>query len=124
VDCRDGVGAQITGFALLCAVLKRRKTSELQCLALFALFPANFAFDVLGAGFPALIAINVEQPWQPVMWLAAFTSIALAATALWWTAQLLLRDQRPVSPAGPPSDVTLQSATDGTTAQARSAGGT
>jgi hypothetical protein len=93
--------AQITGFAILCAVLKRRKTSELQCLALFALFPANFAFDVLGAGFPGLIAINVEHPSQPVMWLAALASIALAATALWWTAQLLLREPG-LSPAAVP----------------------
>jgi hypothetical protein len=110
--------AQITGFAILCAVLKRRKTRELHCLALFALFPANFAFDVLGAGFPALIAINVEQPSQPVMWLTAFASIALAATALWWTAQLLLRDPL----ADPPSDGTLEPATDRATAHARSAG--
>lgn len=86
--------AQITGFAVLCAVLSRRKTRELHGLALFALFPANFGFDVLGAGFPTLIAMNVARPSTAVMTLSAVVSIAFAATSLWWTAQLLVHDQR------------------------------
>lgn len=86
--------AQITGYAVLCAVLQRRKRRELHLLALFAIFPANFAFDVIGAGFPALIAQNVRHPHQPVMWACALVSIGLAATALWWTSQLLLHDQQ------------------------------
>lgn len=86
--------AQITGFAILCAVLKRRATRPLHYLALFAIFPANFAFDVLGAGFPTIIAMNTPHPSTIVMWLSSFASIGLAATSLWWTAQLLLHDQR------------------------------
>ncbi|MGZ4698680.1 MAG: hypothetical protein ACXVEC_04835 [Nocardioides sp.] len=86
--------AQITGFAVLCAVLSRRRTRELHGLALFALFPANFGFDVLGAGFPTLIAMNVAKPSTTVMTLTALLSVAFAATSLWWTAQLLLHDQR------------------------------
>ncbi|MGH3633558.1 MAG: hypothetical protein ACRDTS_05560 [Mycobacterium sp.] len=112
--------AQITGFAILCAVLKRRKTSELHCLALFALFPANFAFDVLGAGFPALIAMNVAHPSRPVMWLSAFASMALAATALWWTAQLLLRESSLSPVAIPQSNFTVRPGVDRQPSAARS----
>jgi hypothetical protein len=91
--------AQITGFAVLCAVLSRRKTRELHCLALFALFPANFGFDVLGAGFPTLIAMNTQHPSTLLMWASSVLSIGFAATSLWWTAQLLLHDQRGDAPA-------------------------
>jgi hypothetical protein len=85
--------AQITGFAVLCALLKRRATRPVHSLALLVVFPANFAFDVLGAGFPTVIAQNMPHPDTAVMWLSAVASIGLAATALWWTAQLLLWDQ-------------------------------
>ena len=84
--------AQITGFAVLCAVLARRKTHERQCLALFAVFPANFGFDVIGAGFPALIAMNEPHPSTALMWVGALISMAFAATCLWWTSRLLLAD--------------------------------
>src|SRR5258705_10629871 len=86
--------AQITGFAILAAVLKRRATRSLHYLALFAIFPANFAFDVLGAGFPTVIAQHMSHPSTIIVWLSAVASIGLAATSLWWTAQLLLHDQR------------------------------
>jgi hypothetical protein len=85
--------AQITGFAVLCAVLSRRKTRETHALALFALFPANFGFEVLGAGFPTLIVMNMAHPNVPLLWLSSVVSIAFAATSLWWTAKLLLHDQ-------------------------------
>ena len=95
--------AQITGFAVLCAVLARRKTSERQCLALFAVFPANFGFDVIGAGFPALIAMNQPHPGTALMWIGAVISMAFAATCLWWTSRLLLAPQAATSwLAGPP----------------------
>jgi len=84
---------QITGFAVLCALLKRRATRPVHSLALLVVFPANFAFDVLGAGLPTVIAQNMPHPDTAVMWLSAVASIGLAATALWWTAQLLLWDQ-------------------------------
>jgi hypothetical protein len=87
--------AQITGFAVVCALLARYKTRESHCLALFALFPANFGFAVLGAGFPTLIAMNTAHPSRLVMWLTSFVSMALAATALWWWSQLLLRTSQP-----------------------------
>jgi hypothetical protein len=86
--------AQITGYAVLCAVLLRRKTSEWQCLALFAVFPANFGFDVIGAGFPTLVAQNAADVSSVLLELSAFVSVAFAATCLWWTSQLLLHDQR------------------------------
>jgi hypothetical protein len=96
--------AQITGFTVLCAVLSRRKTRELHTLALFALFPANFGFDVIGAGFPTLIAMNVQHPSVPVLWITGVLSIAFAATSLWWTAQLLIHDQKRDVPGTPAYD--------------------
>lgn len=93
--------AQTTGFAVLAAVLKRRATRPVHCLALFAIFPVNFAFDTLGAGFPTVIVQNSSV--SPSQWLlvpSAFVSVALAATALWWTAQLLVQP-RAVTGAAP-----------------------
>ncbi|KLL10117.1 MULTISPECIES: hypothetical protein [Protofrankia] len=87
--------AQITGFAVLAAVLKLRATKEVHNLALFAIFPCNFAFDVLGAGFPTLILQNSSpDPNGFALFLSAIASVALTATALWWSAQLLLTLQR------------------------------
>lgn len=45
-------GGQIASYAVLAAVLRRRATRPVHGLALFVLFPANFAWDTLGAGFP------------------------------------------------------------------------
>jgi hypothetical protein len=87
-------GAQIAGYAVLCAVLQRRKTSELQCLALFAVFPANFGFEVIGAGFPTLIAQNTRQVSPLLLQLSPVLSVVFALTCLWWTSQLLVADQR------------------------------
>jgi len=81
--------AQITGFAVLCAVMKLRAAKPYHCLALFLVFPANFAFETLGAGFPTLIAQNVPNPSTALMTLMVPVSIGLAATGLWWTSQLL-----------------------------------
>lgn len=88
-------GAQITGFAVLAAVLRMRMTREVQVLALFAIFPCNFAFDVLGAGFPTVILQNSStDPNDVVLFLSAFASVGLAITALWWSSQLLLSARR------------------------------
>ena len=78
--------AQITGFAVLAAALRLRATRTLHLF-----FPANFAFDTLGAGFPVVIATNVPDPSMVVMWLSAILSMAFAAIALWWTSQIVLR---------------------------------
>jgi hypothetical protein len=87
-------GAQITGFAVLCAVMRLRATELPHQLAVFALFPANFAFDVIGAGFPTLILQNSStDPNGALLFGSAFISVGLAATALWWSAGLLLATQ-------------------------------
>jgi len=86
--------AQITGYALLCAVIKLRAPRPVHCLALLVVFPANFAFETLGAGFPTLISMNTPQPATGLMWVMAPVSMALAAAGLWWTAQLLFLTQR------------------------------
>lgn len=94
--------AQITGFAVLAATLKLRATRRRHSLALFVIFPANFAFDTLGAGFPTIITINSgTDPSTLVMWLTGFVSIGFAATALWWTSQLLIHQQRGVASSAP-----------------------
>lgn len=94
-------GAQITGFAVLCAVMRLRATSLGHQLAVFALFPANFAFDVIGAGFPTLIVQNSSvDPNDALLSGAAFVSVGLAATVLWWSGQLLLATQETEIEAG------------------------
>lgn len=93
--------AQITGLAILVALLSRHAKQPVHLLALFVIFPANFAYTTLGAGFPALIAINGSPDGSMLLlWLAAIASVGLAATSLWWTARLLIADQSR-SPAAP-----------------------
>jgi hypothetical protein len=84
-------GVQIATYAVVTAVLRHRVTLPVHGLALFLLFPANFAWATLGAGFPTLMAINTPDPSTLVMWLSVPISVALAATSLWWTTQLLGR---------------------------------
>ncbi|WP_019877537.1 hypothetical protein [Sporichthya polymorpha] len=86
--------AQITGFAVLCAVIKLRATKWQHNLIVFLVFPANFAFECLGAGFPTLVAMNAPNPSTAVMWAMAPVSIGLAAAGLYWTSQALFAVQR------------------------------
>ena len=91
-------GGQIASYAVLAAVLRHRATLPVHGLALFMLFPANFAWDTLGAGFLTLMAINTPDPSTAVMWLTVPISVALSAASLWWTTQLLARErQQPFS---------------------------
>ncbi|MGQ0625647.1 MAG: hypothetical protein ACT4PP_13500 [Sporichthyaceae bacterium] len=92
--------AQITGFAVLCAIIALRATRTAHYFVVFLVFPANFAFETLGAGFPTLIAQNVPDPSMALMTAMVPISIALAATGLWWTAQLLFYIQRLREQAG------------------------
>lgn len=103
--------AQITGFAVLCAVIKLRATRWQHTLVVFMVFPANFAFECLGAGFPTLVAMNAPDPSMPMMWAMVPISLVLAATGLYWTSQLLftvqrlaLADGRELPPARPISN--------------------
>ncbi len=89
--------AQITGFAVLATCLKVRATKEIHALALFAIFPANFAFDTIGGAFPTLVLQNSANPNGFLLFLSACLSVALAATCLWWSSQLLLTLQRHLS---------------------------
>lgn len=87
-------GSQITGFAVLATCLAMTGTKQVHALALFALFPANFAYDTIGAGFPTLVLQNSTNPNGFLLFLSAFVSVALTATCLWWSSQLLLMLQR------------------------------
>jgi hypothetical protein len=86
-------GGQIASFAVLAAVLRQRATRPVHGLGLFVLFPANFAWTTLGAGFLTLMAINTPHPSTFVMWLTAPISVAFSATSLWWTTQLFERQR-------------------------------
>ncbi|MGQ0842881.1 MAG: hypothetical protein ACT4QF_01980 [Sporichthyaceae bacterium] len=86
--------SQITGFAVLCAVIKLRATRWEHYLIVFLIFPANFVFETIGAGFPVLIAMNTPDPNTALMWAMAPVSMGLAAAGLWWTSQLLFFTQR------------------------------
>lgn len=97
--------SQITGYAVLAAALRRWATRPRHALALLLLFPANFAFEVLGGGFTTIMAINTPHPQTVAMWLTALVSVALAATGLWLTSQLVLI-RRPVrAPAPDPQPI-------------------
>jgi hypothetical protein len=87
-------GGQIASFAVLAAVLRHRSTRPIHWLALFVLFPANFAWDTLGAGVFTLMVINTPDPSTLVMWLSVPISVAFSATSLWWTTQLLEHQRR------------------------------
>lgn len=88
-------GAQITGFAVLTALLSIYAVKPVHCLALFAIFPGNFALETLGCGFPTVILQNTSaNPNGMLLFFSAFASVGLAATALWWTTQSLLAAQR------------------------------
>ena len=85
----------ISAAPVLAALLSVDATKPVHCLALFAIFPGNFAFETLGAGFPTVILQNTSpHPNGMLLFLGAFASVALAATALWWTTQSLLAVQR------------------------------
>lgn len=82
---------QITTFAILTATLRRVATRPAHALALFALFPCNFAFTVLGAGFPTVILQNSSSdPSAVLLFVSGFASVSLGLIALWWSIRLLL----------------------------------
>lgn len=78
--------AQITTFTVVAVQLRARTRGEWPLLGLFVLFPANFCFSNLGAGFPGIVAINAPSPSPLLTTLAALLSIAFAATTLWLVA--------------------------------------
>ena len=75
--------AQITGFAVLATAFKRRVQGQVRLLGLFVLYPAHFAFALLGAGFPCLIAINAPNPSTWLIWGTGVLSIGFAVVSLW-----------------------------------------
>lgn len=82
--------AQITGFAVLAAAFHSRIRNGASVLGLFVLYPAHFAFALLGAGFPALIAINNANSSTGVIWTTTALSIVFAVGALSLVSELLV----------------------------------
>lgn len=76
--------SQITCFAMACVWLRRRAGQKpLVNLALFVLFPANFCFTTLGAGFPGVIIINTAEPSTVMLYIGALVSMTFAVLAIW-----------------------------------------
>jgi hypothetical protein len=90
--------AQITGFAVVATVFKQRSAGGLSVLGLFVLYPAHFAYALLGAGFPALIAINMDAPSTALVWATGVISMGFAAVALLLVSDLLVRGSEPMHP--------------------------
>lgn len=90
--------AQITGFAVLAAVCHQRLQNGPSVLGLFVLYPAHFAYALLGAGFPALIAINSPHPSTGLVWGASTLSIGFAVVALLLVTELLVTRQPDTAP--------------------------
>lgn len=83
--------AQITCFAVSCVWLKKKVGAKpLPLLAVFVLFPANFCFTTLGAGFPGLIAINTDDPSPLLLYASTLLSVGFGAAALWIMSLMLL----------------------------------
>lgn len=82
--------AQITGFAVLVSVFHRVVTRQVAMLGLFVLYPAHFAYALLGAGFPALIAINSPNPSTAAVWVSTTISMCFAVVALLLVSELLV----------------------------------
>lgn len=82
--------AQITGFAVLAAVFSQRVRNQTNIFGLFVLYPGHFAYALLGAGFPALIAINATTPSVAAVTITAVASMAFAVSGLWLVSELLV----------------------------------
>ena len=77
---------QITSFTIVAVQLRARTSGELPLLGLFVLFPANFCFSNLGAGFPGIIAMNMVDPPMVLVTAAAVLSMVFAAVVIWLVA--------------------------------------
>lgn len=82
--------AQITGFAVLTAVLSKAAHRQVSFLSVFVLYPVHFAYALLGAGFPALIVINMSAPSTALVWASTVVSAIFAVAALMLVSELLL----------------------------------
>lgn len=92
--------AQITGFAVLAAALSKAAQRQSSFLSVFALYPAHFAYALLGAGFPALIAINMPAPSMTLLCVTTVVSMIFAVSALMLVSDLLF--EKPQATAGTP----------------------
>lgn len=90
--------AQITTFTVVAVQLRARTVGEWPLLGLFVLFPANFCFSNLGAGFPGIIAMNMIDPPALLVAVAALLSVIFAAIVIWLVA---LGSQRSVAAGAP-----------------------
>lgn len=81
--------AQVICFALGAALLRAHVTRQWQLLALFVIFPCTFFGANFGAGWPTIIAINLEQPFAPLTAMASLVSIGLAVALVRMAGALL-----------------------------------
>jgi hypothetical protein len=81
--------AQVICFAVAASQLRARSTGQWQLLGLFVLFPCTFFMANFGAGWPTIIAVNLERTSTPVIAAAAVLSICFAAVLVLAAASFL-----------------------------------
>lgn len=72
--------AQVICFAVAASLLRGRCTGQWQLLALFVLFPCTFLMANFGAGWPTIIAVNLEHTSTPVV--AAATAVSIGSAVV------------------------------------------
>jgi hypothetical protein len=70
--------AQVICFAVAASQLRARCTGQWQLLGLFVLFPCTFFMANFGAGWPTIIAVNLEHTSTPAVAAATVVSICFA----------------------------------------------
>jgi hypothetical protein len=75
--------AQVICFAVAASQLRARTTRQWQLLGLFVLFPCTFLMTNLGAGWPAIIALHLQDTSTVLIAVATAISICLAAVFVW-----------------------------------------
>jgi hypothetical protein len=91
--------AQVICFAVAASLLRARCTGQWQLLGLFVLFPCTFFMANFGAGWPTIIAVNLEHTSTPVIAAATVVSIGLAVILVRMCAAFL-----PLGAAGDAAD--------------------
>jgi hypothetical protein len=91
--------AQVICFAVAASLLRARCTGQWQLLGLFVLFPCTFFGANFGAGWPTIIAVNLEHTSTPVIAAATVVSICFAVILVRMCASFL-----PLGAAGDAAD--------------------
>jgi hypothetical protein len=92
--------AQVICFAVAASQLRVRVTRRWQLLGLFVLFPCTFLMANLGAGWPAIIAVHLQDTTPLLVAGATVVSIGFAVVLVWAAATFLPQPARPAEAEG------------------------